>query len=1130
MYLKIADMAEHAPYQHYFVVVPEQFTMSTQKSLVEHSSCGVITNVDVVSFERLAYRVFDELGVHRTVMEETGKSLILRSIAERSEESLTVLKRNLTKMGYIGELKSVISELMQYGISPDDLEEFISGFDENSSLALKLGDILKIYRQFDEYLSGGYVTAERVLDLLTEVAGESSILRGAVFLFDGYTGFTPVQMKLIGKLMSIVKDIYVTVTLDVREPLYAPARIEDLFYMSRKMVNALLKEAGEMSFPVADPVRTDANEKSRFHDNPVLSHLEQNIFRIPTGIYKEPCRDAIKTVSVLSPREELRYAAAEISTQVREKGYRYRDFAIVCSELQEYEKYADEIFARFDIPGFTDRKQPVEYHPLTELIRSLPEIAETDYSIESVFRYLRTGLAGFSQDEVDLLENYCIEKGIRGAKKWNSVFGAPSSGHGRLRVEEQRASDELAAVNCLRKRFFDQTKNAIGAFRKTDVTVLERTKAVYDLLYSLGVEDILREETKRFEMNGDELNASLNRQIYKIVIDLLDKMADLLGGEVMPASDYAEILDAGFSSAKVGAIPPGEDCVILGDMERTRLDGIKVLFLLGANDGAIPKKNRRQSILSPHDRELMEEHGMELAPGEREQVFLQRFYLYLTLTKPSDRLYVIFSRMDGDGKAVRPSYLVPVLEKMFTDMSSEEISSRGFLPTVTAKSSVETYLAGLTDSDAGSPSDEWKALHRWYMEHPPWRNMISALFDAHFPVYEKKRLDPALARALYGDVLFSSFTRLERFGGCAFAHFIEYGLKLAERMEFTFESPDMGTLFHEVLQKYGRSAEESGGWGSLTDERSDELLREAMRSAVGELYDPSLFETASGAYTLERVYRILRRSIWAITEQIRRGDFLPAGYEVSVGGEIPADRGTDEAGSVPRARIVGRVDRIDVCDDGGQVSVRVFDYKSSKTDLQLQNVYYGRQLQLPVYLNTAMAELRGKYPEREIVPAGIFYLHLDDPMLGDEAADEEGRMSALLGKLKPSGLVNSDPAVLRLMDRNLEETGTSDVVPVTLNSSGQPGGRGKNAIPAENFGDLTRYVGRVMDEAAELMLEGTIEVNPYRLKDRTGCDYCAYRGICGFDLRIPGYAFREERSLSNEEALELIQSKLGEEE
>ncbi len=344
MYRKIADMAEHAPYQHYFVVVPEQFTMSAQRSLVDHAPGGVIMNIDVVSFERLAYRVFDELGVHRTVMEETGKSLVLRRIVEENESDLTILKRNLTKMGYIGQLKSVISELMQYDISPDDLEEFADELDQSSTLCFKLRDILSIYRSFDAYLQEDYVTAERVLDLLTEVAGESALLRDAVFFFDGYTGFTPVQMKLIRRLMHLKTDLYVTVTLDAREPLYAPARVEDLFYMSHKMVNALVKAARDASFEIADPVLVEAGERSRFHDNPALAHLEQNLFRIPGTRYADPCADTVRIVSLLSPEDELRYTAATIRTLVREKNYRYRDFAVICSDLATYESYADTVF------------------------------------------------------------------------------------------------------------------------------------------------------------------------------------------------------------------------------------------------------------------------------------------------------------------------------------------------------------------------------------------------------------------------------------------------------------------------------------------------------------------------------------------------------------------------------------------------------------------------------------------------------------------------------------------------------------------------------------------------------------------------------------------------------------------
>ncbi|MCD8156752.1 MAG: hypothetical protein LUD53_04810, partial [Clostridiales bacterium] len=437
-------MADCAPYQHYFVVVPEQFTMKTQRRLVDCSANHVIMNVDVVSFERLAYRVFDELGIYQTVMEETGKSLVLRRIVEEKEDKLTILKGNLTKMGYIGELKSVISELMQYGISPEDLEDFLCNLQDDSALSMKLQDILQVYRAFDDYLGEDYVTAEKVLEVLEDVADESALLKSAVLVFDGYTGFTPVQMNLLRRLMGLVSDIYVTVTLDLREPVYragmraaddtfrGKAQIQELFYMSHKMVHALTEAAREAAFEIAEPIQIEAQEHSRFAKNPVLAHLEQNLFRARCLTYEVDCGNHLRICSLASPRAELDFAAAAIGTLVREKGYHYGDFAIVSGNVDCYERYADSVFSRYDIPYFADKKQSVLYHPLIELIRAAMEMARTDYSYESVFRFLRTDLCGFSSDETDLLENYCIEKGIRGAAKWKKRFIKPFHRHGRV--------------------------------------------------------------------------------------------------------------------------------------------------------------------------------------------------------------------------------------------------------------------------------------------------------------------------------------------------------------------------------------------------------------------------------------------------------------------------------------------------------------------------------------------------------------------------------------------------------------------------------------------------------------------------------------------------------------------------
>ncbi len=1111
MYQKIADMAQCAPYQHYFVVVPEQFTMSAQKSLTMHAPNGVITNIDVVSFDRLAYRVFDELGIHRTVMEETGKSLVLRRIVEQEESQLTLLKRNITKMGYIGEVKSVLSELMQYGISTEEIESLIDAMGGDSSLCYKLRDILSIYRAFDDYLQEGYVTAERLLDVLTEVAGESTLLRDAVFLFDGSTGFTPVQVQFLRPLMHLASDIFVTVTLDTKEPLLATAHIEDLFYMSHKMVNALTQAARDASFEIAEPIRVDSHEKSRLAGNPIVTHLEQNLFRIPGQSYPEETGEALSVYSMLTARDELLFAAATIRDLVREKGYRYRDFAIVCSEVGQYETYAESVFALYDIPGFVDQKQTILYHPLTELVRSVAELADTNYSHESVFRFLRTGLAGFTQEETDLLENYCIANGIHGANKWKNPFERIDTQHGRLTLSGEACIEELTVLNALRERFVSFTQPLYDVFRRKEATVRERTIALYALLSELGAEDALRNSAERFAENGDERNAAIDRQIYRIVIDLLDKMVDLLGEDTLSAADYSEILDAGLAAARVGRIPPGSDCVILGDIERTRMDNVKVLFFLGVNDGMIPKKSGRTSLLSQYDREELKERNVTLAPNEKEQTFLQRFYLYLALTKPSEALYLTMSRMDADGKSIRPSYLIGVLQKLFPNLSVVEIDAHPDLPLVSEKSSISAFLNGLEQSDLGKADPVFSALHRWYEQHASWSGRIQSLLDAHFAVHGTKRLTPALAEALYGAVLYNSVTRLERFGGCPFAHYLEFGLRLAERKELSFASPDMGTLFHETLHIYGTLLEEETTWASVTGEQSDELLDRALREAVEKMGSGVLGETAANAYMLTRIRRILKRSIWAVTEQIRRSAFLPDGYE------IPFERDEDAS----RSHLVGYVDRMDVCEEEDSVFVRVIDYKSSETKIHMANLFYGRQFQLAVYLDTAMRRLAARYPEKEIVPAGIFYLHLDDPM-AEKATEPAEVEKELLTALRPSGLVNEDPSVFRLLDLDLQEGDKSEVAPLSLNKDGSLSRAASNAASTEDFQTLIEYVRAYTDRAAEEMLSGEMDTKPFRMGKNTGCDYCAYCGVCGFDLRIPGYGYREEQDMKEAETWEKI--------
>ena len=674
--------------KNYYVVVPEQFTMQTQRELVRLQEKNSIMNIDVVSFQRLAYRIFDELGkTNMAVLEETGKNLVLRKVAEERMDDLCVMQGNMKKMGYISEVKSLISELTQYNIDPDTLETFIEEQNMPPAFSYKLQDILTMYRGFRSAISGMYITAEEVLEAFCDMAEESKLLQDAVLVFDGFTGFTPIQNNVLYRLMGIVSDIYVTVTIDPAEDIYSYHDMQELFAMSKKTVASLMKMAEEKHFEVTEPVVLKNPKADRFREAPVLRFLEQNLFRTRHHSYEKKdekeIKEGIEILSLPNPRRELQYAAEEIARLVHTGAYRYRDFAIISGAIEEYGSYVPQIMEEFGIPFFLDTTKNILLHPFLEFVRSLLQVIEDNFSEEAMFRYLRCGLSQISEDEIDLLENYVLAAGIRGKKKWEARF---------IYTTHEVTEEDLEALNELRIRVMEPFLELTAVFRKKGATVRECTTALYQFIVSLQIEQQLKYRENQYKEAKDLAKAKEYAQIYRIVMDILDKMATLLGDEVMDISEYAKVLEAGFEAAKVGVIPGGYDCVMIGDIERTRLDDIKVLFIVGVNDGIVPKSDNRGGIISQLEREELAKNHMELAPTARERVFIQRFYLYLAVTKPSKKLYLTYARVGSDGSAKRPSYFIHMIEGLFPGLKAELITGEQVDETLVTPESSMAFL------------------------------------------------------------------------------------------------------------------------------------------------------------------------------------------------------------------------------------------------------------------------------------------------------------------------------------------------------------------------------------------------------------------------------------------------------
>ena len=604
----------------------------------------------------------------------------------------------------------------------------------------------------------------------------------------------------------------------------------------------------------------------------------------------------------------------------------------------------------------------------------------------------------------------------------------------------------------------------------------------------LGVQELL------FKQHGDRAMEKEYAQIYGIVMNLLDKMVSILGEETVSAEEYRQLLETGMGQAKVALIPPGIDQVLVGDMERTRLKDIRALFFVGVNEGCIPKNTESGGILTEMDRDFLGEQGIELAPGPKELMNTQRFYLYLNLTKPSERLCLSYSMSNGKGEATGPAFLIRTMQTLFPKLKTEHAQEpRNELDLIeTPNTAVEYLLSCLTDEEKRKDNPVFEELYSWYLNSPEYRTVTEKLTEAAFIRKPIDQISKSVAKALYGEVSPNGATRLERFSACAFAHFLKYGLEVKERAEYEFKAMDMGNVIHQALEDFAAEIHRRKlKWSELSDELRDAIADECLDKISADYGNTILQSSARNQYMIERTRRILRRTVWALQEQLRNGKFQPEGFEVSIGG--------------------GRIDRLDVMKTDDKVYVKIIDYKTGNTTFDLVSIYYGLQMQLVVYMDAAVKAEQRKYPDAEVKPAGIFYYNVKDPMLQKEMEDDlDGLDPEIFKKLKMNGLVLADRDVIEGLDK------TTISLPLSYTTKGELR-KGSSVADEQGFALLDAYVKKKITDIREAILDGNAEVSPYEMGNRNACTYCPYQGTCGFDRKIPGYEFRRLKQFADDE-------------
>lgn len=1082
------------PDVQYILLVPDQYTMQLQKQIVLMHPGHAIFNIDILSFSRLYHKVMEELGGdERTPLDDTGKNLILRKLASNMKDDLPVLGSLLERQGYISEVKGIISEMQQYGISPEGMNELISGSESRRGLQARLEDIQKLYKAYLDYQKEDYRTSESMYPILSKRLKESSIFENAVVFMDGFTGFTPVQMPLVEEIILRAKETYMVFTLD--EDPKGITEEQQLFYTTAKSVQDLENFAMRAGVNVAPYIWY--KEPLRFAHNEALVHFEKNLFRPLSKPYTNET-NAISIWQASKPRQESFWLAGEVKRLLREEGYQHRDIAVICANMDAYANHLKEAFGQMQISSFLDAASSMLHNPAMELVQGLLDLLEQDFSFAGVMRYLRSGFSSITREEADFLELYFTETGIRG----KSAFSRPFA---------RKAKDyPLDKINALREKLMQELEPCLFSKKQTVFYYIEH---LYTFLTNLSVEDKLEAYAVSFEERGALADARAYRQIYRKLMDLLNQMVALMGDEILSLEQFAEILRAGFAELQIGFIPATADQVLVGDLERTRLDHIKVLFVLGVNDANIPGTNQPGGMISDMEREYLARTGVELAPSRRQLQFRQRFYLYQQMTKASDKLYLSYALVDNSEKELRPSYFIRTVSQIFPEVKVKEIS-QGLLaehPSELLSQFVSLANAYMNDMLSEEQTIQFYTMLTALKEYADPDVLERVLFGlATYGMRRLASLESEIAKGLYGTILYGSVSRLEQFATCPYAHFLKYGLGLREPKEYVLESADLGTIFHDVLYGFAADLKKDGyAWQTFPDAYADRKIEEKLARLKETYSDELLLDKARNGFALSRAERILKRSVKTLQQHMKAGAFETYGLEMDF--DVSC---TWDASDQLLMRLKGRIDRLDIATVEDDVYVKIIDYKSGNKQLELECVYDGLQMQLIAYMDSAMKLLEEKFPEKKIHPAAMLYYRVADPVVDMDGSENFDELDTKLsGEQRNRGIVNSDPEVVRMLDKNAEIQ--SNVIPIKHMRDDKISG----ACSEEEFGVMRDFAQKKMHQMATDIMEGCIDTAPYvRSNKENGCGYCPYFGVCGFEPQY--HSGREVQKLSDEEAIE----------
>lgn len=1108
------------------LIAPTQNTFQLEQAFVNDKTLNGSLRTEVLHFERLSYRVFQEVGgLMEQQLSKAGTEMMIYDIIQQHQSELRLYQSQVKYYGFSEKLYEQIQDFKKYAVSPQQLETYIAENNLQTRTKHKLQDIALVYKHLEDRINGEYVSTEDSLQRFIEMMDQSEWLKRAEIYIDGFHNFSTLEYQIIQSLVKYAKKVTIVLTTDGDRDLFS------LFRKPSESLTHIEEIANNLNIQLHSRQFLDVQ---RFIHND-LKHLEQNFNALQ--FEPIPTEGNVEILEASGMREEINEVARRILRENREQGRRFQDIAILYRD-ESYAYLMESILPQYDIPYNIDVKSSMTHHPIMEMIRSLIEVIQTGWQFDPLMRLFKTNILTKkfkdSQYLIDILENFVLERGIYG-KRWIDDKYFDIEQFRKMGLKRQPLTDEeretfervIQLKNDVMKKvmlFEEKINNAS--------TAIAFATAFYEAMEAFDLPSQLMTDRDTLDVNGEHKKAEEIDQIWNGLIQTLDDLVTVFDDQSMSKTRFLELFDIGLEQLEFIMIPQTLDQVSIGTMDLAKVDNKQHVYLVGANDGVLPQTVTASSLITDEEKKYFQEQSsIELSPTADILQMDEAFVCYIAMTRSRAHVTFSYALMGASGDVKEPSPFLHQIQQLYTNLEVQNIHHQHQAeplrlmehPHQTKIALFESLKAWLDDELV---AETWLDTYQVMRDDTRLNDGLTYLLSALTYDNQTVQLNPSLSKALYGSTINASVSRFEGYQACPFKHFASHGLRLNERTKYKLENFDLGDIFHRVLKFISEKV--NGDFKNLNPKQIHKLTTEALSEILPEVQFNLLNSTAYYRYLSQRIGAIVETTLTALKYQGSHTKFTPQRFEASFRRK-PKDQSELLAAPLQTKQgipinIRGQIDRIDTYQQGDESFVNIIDYKSSKYSgtLDLTKVYYGMQMQMMTYMDIVLQNKSRLGLTDMTKPGGLLYFHVHEPRikLAWNQLSEDKRDTEFINSFKLSGLLNSATSVLDAFDTRLEPSYNSDIVPLGLKKDGGIKSNSKVA-DEQTIYKLIKHNKQNFIETASNIMDGHTEVAPMKYNQTLPCDFCNYKSVCHVDGMIDSKRYRTvDESINPLEAIQ----------